>query len=138
MTISRETDLGTISISNAIFAQIILDAFEQESCQGKVWPATKRGRQLGGDQMPSAADYGGYIEAERSFDGKTIDLEFSVIIRFGTSIRRVTEALGNFIAEEIREKQGRYPNQIKIRIAGVRSRQIARRNLEVIKSYAAK
>lgn len=138
MTISRETDLGTISISNAIFAQIILDAFEQESCRGKVWPATRRGRQLGGDQMPDAADYGSHIEAERSLDGTSIDLEFSIIIRFGSSIRKVTDALGDFIAEAICEKQGRYPHQIKIRIAGVRSRQIARRNLEVIKNYAVK
>lgn len=138
MTIARETDLGKISISNAIFAQIIMDAMEQESCRGKVWPSTKRGRQLGGEQMPDAADYGSHIEAERSLDGESIDLEFSIIIRFGTSIRRVTDALGGFIAQAIYEKQGRYPHQVKIRIAGVRSRQIARRNLEVIKNYAAK
>ncbi len=138
MTISRETDLGTISVSNAIFAQIILDAFEQESCRGKVWPATKRGRQIGGDQLPSAADYGGYIEAEHSFDGTTIDLEFSIIIRFGTSIRRITDAIGDYIAGVIYEKHGKYPGQIRIRIAGVRSRQVARRNLEVIKNYAVK
>lgn len=138
MTISRETELGTISISNAIFAQIILDAFDQESCRGKVWPSTKRGRQVGGDQMPSAADYGWHIDVERSFDGTSIDLEFPIIIRFGTSIRRITDALGDYVAGVIYEKQGRWPNQIKIRIAGVRSRQIARRNLEVIKNYAAK
>ncbi|MGC2873025.1 hypothetical protein ACDL92_07060 [Ihubacter sp. mB4P-1] len=138
MTVSRETKLGTISISDAIFAQIILESFEQDICKGKVWPATRRGRQIGGDQKVNAADYAGYVEAERSMDGTSIDLEFSVIIQFGSGIRRITDAVADYIAEVIYQKQGKYPNQIKIRITGVRSRQIARRNLEVIKSYAAK
>ena len=66
-----------------------------------------------------------------------MDLAFSVIVKFGTSIRSLTDALGDDIANQLEKKLGQKPRQIVIRITGVKSRQIARRNLEVIKRYAA-
>lgn len=138
MTIARETDLGRISISNAIFAADHHGRHGTGKLPRKGLAVHQAGTPAGRRADADAADYGSHIEAERSLDGESIDLEFSIIIRFGTSIRRVTDALGGFIAQAIYEKQGRYPHQVKIRIAGVRSRQIARRNLEVIKNYAAK
>ena len=135
MTLSRETELGTISVSNILFAQIIADSFQQASCRNKVWPSTKKGRQIGSDAKFSISDFAGNIEVEPSFDGDSVDIEFSVIVKFGTSIRKLTDAVADYIADTIYQKQKKKPNQIKIRIAGVKSRQVARRNLEVIKRY---
>ena len=104
---------------------------------GKIWAATRKGRQIGSDQKFSVGEFASHIEAENSFDGAGADLEFSVIVRFGTSIRKLTDDVCNYIAETLYEKQGRKPNQIKIHIVGVRSRQTARRSLEVIKRYGA-
>ena len=130
MTVSKQTELGTISVSNLFYAQIIRESFEQESCLGKIWAATRKGRQIGSDQKFSVGEFASHIEAENSFDGAGVDLEFSVI-------RKLTDDVCSYIAETLYEKQGRKPNQIKIHIVGVRSRQTARRSLEVIKRYAA-
>ncbi len=135
MTLSRENELGTISVSNIFFAQIIADSFNQESCANKVWPATKKGRQIGSDAKFSISDFAGAIEIEPSLNGDNVDIEFSIIVKFGTSIRSLTDVLSDYIADTILQKQNKRPNQIKIRITGVKSRQIARRNLEVIKRY---
>ena len=135
MTVSKETELGAITISNLLFAQIIADSFRAESCLGKVWPSTKKGRQIGSDTKYNIAEFANNIEVEPSLDGNSVDIEFSIIIKFGAGIRSITDALSDSVAEAVCKKQGRKPNQIKIRIAGVKSRQVARRNLEVVKSY---
>ncbi len=136
MAVSKETQLGTVSISDIMFAQMIAESFKIPACEERVWPATKKGRQIGSDQKYSLSEFAGHIEIEKSLDGESVDLAFSVIVRFGTSIRRLTDALGDAIAEEILKRLGRKPQQITIRVTGVKSRQIARRNLEVIKRYA--
>jgi len=137
LTILKETELGDISISDIMFAQVISECFKSEICSGRVFPATKKGRQIGNDQKYSISEFAGHIETEKSFDGESVDLAFSVIVKFGTSIRSLTDALGDDIANQLEKKLGQKPRQIVIRITGVKSRQIARRNLEVIKRYAA-
>lgn len=138
MTISRETQLGTISVSNLLYAQIIAESFRQEGCEGKIWPATRKGRQIGTDQKFSISEFASHIEAAESFDGDSVDLEFSVIVKFGTSIREVTGTVADFIAETVEAKLGKKPCQISIKISGVKSRQVARRSLEVVERYGVK
>ena len=135
LTVSRETELGTITISNLLFAQIIADSFKIESCTGKVWPSTKKGRQIGSDGKYNLSEFASNIEVERSLYGESVDIEFNIIVKFGTSIRNITDDISDYVAGVIYKKQGKKPNQIKIRIAGVKSRQVARRNLEVVKKY---
>ena len=135
MTLSRETELGTITISNLLFAQVIADSFQADGCQGKVWPSTKKGRQIGSDGKFNISEFANNIEVEQEFEGDRVDIEFSIIVKFGTSIRNITDDISDYVAETIYQKQGKKPNQIKIRIAGVKSRQVARRNLEVVKRY---
>lgn len=135
MTLARETELGTITVSNLLFAQIIADSFKLDECKGKVWPSTKKGKQIGSDMKFNLSDFAGAIEVEDSASGDGIDIEFNVIVKFGTSIRSVSEAIADEVAKSIEQKHGRKPNRIKIRVAGVKSKQIAKRNLEVIKCY---
>lgn len=135
MTISKTTELGKITISNLFFAQIIEKSFQEKHCKGRVWPATSKGRQIGNNQKFSLSDFAHEIEVESTADGKNLDIEFSIIIRFGTSIKLVTGIISDYIAKTIEEKQGYKPNQIKIKIVGMKSKQIAKRKLEVIKQY---
>ena len=54
MTLTRETELGTVSISNSIISQIIIDGTMQPQCKNKVWVTTKRGRLVGiGGKFPA-------------------------------------------------------------------------------------
>lgn len=135
MTLSRDTDLGKITISNGIFAHLILESFHQDNCEGKIWAATKKGRLIALDNKGSFNEFTNSIEIESTDDGKNIEMEFSIIIKFGTSIKKITDHIGDYIANKFYQQYGKKPIQIKIKIAGVKSRQIAKRNLEVIKRY---
>ena len=135
MTLSKETRLGTITISELLFAQIIADGFKLEGCKGKVWPATKKGRQIGSDSKFNLSDFASAIEVEESADGNNLDLTFNIIVKFGASISTIGDTLADEIAKSIEEKQGKKPNQIKIRVVGVKSKQIAKRDVEVVKNY---
>lgn len=135
MTLARETELGTITVSNLLFAQIIADSFKLDACKGKVWPSTKKGKQIGSDMKFNLSEFASAIEVEERAEEDNIELEFHVIVKFGTSIRTVCEAIADDVAASIEKKQGKKPSQIKIHVAGVKSKQIAKRNLEVVKRY---
>lgn len=134
MTLEKNTKLGKITLSKLYFAQIIAGSLQQPSCADKVWASTKRGRLIGAGAKLNLSDLASHIEIEQSEAGYA--LEFSVITKFGASIRQISDLLADDIAERLQTEQGEKPAQIKIRIAGVKSKQIARREVEVVKSYA--
>ena len=134
MSVARENRLGTISLSNAVFAQIIFDGMLQESCADRIWPSTPRGRQVGVIDRFTDSEFSMYINTDRDQDGR-ITLEFSVIVQFGLSIRKLTGMLSDYIADRICELDGDRPSVITINIAGVRSRHKVRRNTKVVYHY---
>lgn len=134
MSVARENGLGTISLSNAVFAQIIFDGMLQESCADRIWPSTPRGRQVGVIDRFTDSEFSMYINTDRDQDGR-ITLEFSVIVQFGLSIRKLTGMLSDYIADRICELDGDRPSVITINIAGVRSRHKVRRNTKVVYHY---
>ena len=134
MSVARDNRLGTISLSNAVFAQIIFDGMLQESCADRIWPSTPRGRQVGVIDRFTDSEFSMYINTDRDQDGR-ITLEFSVIVQFGLSIRKLTGMLSDYIADRISELDGDRPSVITINIAGVRSRHKVRRNTKVVYHY---
>ena len=134
MTVSKETRLGTISLSNEVFAQIIFDGLLQEPCIDRIWPSTPRGRQVGIIDRFTDSEFALYISAGRDADER-ITLEFSVIVQFGLSIKSLTGTLADYIADRILAMEGDRPSMITINIAGVRSRHKARRNTKVVYHY---
>ena len=62
-------------------------------------------------------------------------IEFSVIVRFGVSIKTVTHEFSDRIADSMLYILGIKPTKIIINIAGVKSKQIARRNTRTIYRY---
>lgn len=135
MALTRETDLGTISVSNLFFAQIIAASFKEEACKGKVWPATKKGRQIGSPAKFNLSEFANAIEVESDETQGRMKIECSIIVKFGTSIRTICDAIADYTAEMVEKKHGSKPYQITIHVAGVKSKQIAKRNLEVVKTY---
>lgn len=134
MSLYKTTNLGKIKISDNVFASIMRDGMQSEGCRGRVWPATKRGKQIGNDVKINLNDFVSSIEVELDEFGR-VSIDFSVIVRFGTSISKITDILSDYIAEKVKVITGEPPGQIKIRVSGVKSKQIARRNTEVIKTY---
>lgn len=137
MALYRDTDLGRITVSNKLFAGMIEQAFVQEDCKDLIWPSTRKGKLIVPGSKNSLAEIGTAIEVERSLDEKRIDITLPVITRFGASISALTERVCDYIAAVTEEKSGYKPNVIKVIVTGVKSRNMARRNLEVIKTYEA-
>ena len=139
MTLSIKNDLGTISISNALFARMIYNGMELPECAGKMWPATRRGRQLGSVPKLNDTELSMNVEVHYNEEQK-ICLEFSVIMLFGAGIRKTTAVLADHIADHIKKYSGRKPAEITINIAGVKSvksKHIAKRNTKVVYRYEA-
>ena len=135
MALKRETELGTISVANLFFAQMIANSFKLEACKGKVWPATKKGRQIGGDMKFNLSEFASAIDVEESEFQGHVNIACSIIVKFGTSISALCDVLADDIAMQIEQKHGRKPHNITIHVVGVKSKQIAKRNLEVVKTY---
>ncbi len=135
MALTRETDLGAVSVSNLFFAQIIAASFKLDVCKGKVWPATKKGRQIGTPAKFNLSEFANAIEVEESEIQGRMNIECSVIVKFGTSISAICEAIADYTAETIEKKRVGNVHKITIHVAGVKSKQIAKRNLEVVKTY---
>ena len=135
MALTRENDLGTISVSNLFFAQMIAGSFKTDVCKGKVWPSTKKGRQIGSPAKFNLSEFANAITVEPSGHPGRVNIECSVIVKFGTSISAICEAIADYTAETIEKKQIGKLYKITIHVAGVKSKQIAKRNLEVTKTY---
>ena len=134
MTLTKKTEFGTVTLSDDIFAEILSDVFEKAPCGNRIWLSTRRGRTITKVIYLSDTDlkrsiYWGFDEQGR------VSLRFSVVVRFGISIRRVTRIISDMVAERIGEILGSPPSVITIEIAGVRSRQMARRNTKVVYRY---
>ena len=125
MTISKTTELGTITVSDLIFAQIIDKSLRQAECRDKVWPASIKGRQIGNNQKYSLSDLAHEIEVEPNSDETNFELSFNIIIKFGAGIKKITDLLTENIAEAVEQKNGKKPDLIRIRIVGVKSKNIA-------------
>jgi len=138
MALTRETHLGTISVSNLFFAQIIAGSFKLDGCKGKVWPATKKGRQIGSAAKFNLSEFANAIEVEQSEQPGRMNIKCSIIVKFGTSISAICEAIADYTAEMVEKRHGGKPYQITIHVAGVKSKQIAKRDLEVVKTYELK
>lgn len=135
MALMKENDLGVITISNAIFSQMIFDGTMTSECADKIWPATRRGRQVGIGGRFTDADLSMNIDVDYDEDDN-IKMEFNVIVKFGISIKTTTRILSDFIADSIENLSGRKPAEITINIAGIKTRQNkARRNTKVVYRY---
>ena len=135
MALTRETDLGTISVANLFFAQIIAGSFKLDACKGKVWPATRKGRQIGSPAKFNLSEFANAIEVEESEHPGRMNIDCSIIVKFGASISAVCETIADYTAEMVEKKHGGRPYKITIHVAGVKSKQIAKRTLEVTKTY---
>ena len=136
MIITKETDYGTISVSNVVFASLITDCIRDGELTNSLWPSTDKGKQVDKNSWNAVSDTAKLIDVDY-IDGMRISLEFSVIIRFGLSIRRVTKRLADDIRSAAEESLGLDVAWITIEIAGVRSRKDARRNTKVVFDYVS-
>lgn len=134
MSFVKKTELGEVRISDQIIGKIVTDAMDTDEIYDKIWPATIHGRQIG--LLPKIVDAEFASNMDISFDeDEKLTLEFSVIVKFGESIKSVTHILSDIIYDNIKYLLGVTPSVITVNIAGVKSKHIARRNTKAVYRY---
>ncbi len=122
-----ETVDGAISVNKAVIGKIIADAVRE--FKGKVLISNHRGKVISGLASRLGMDDISFMEITYSKDG--LDIRFYILIRFGTSINRVTEHLIETIKKNTEEITGLEVRSVAVVVKGMVSKQTARRNIEV-------
>ncbi len=134
MPLTKSTDLGDVKISEQVIAKIISGIISEPDFEDRIWPATVHGREIGLLHKIVGAEFASNIFTETAENG-TYTLEFSVIVKFGESLKRITKDLSDRISESLEYVLGEGPAMITVNIAGVRSKHIARRNIKAVYRY---
>lgn len=111
-----ETKYGKIHFSHNIIGRIAANAVE--CCDGKAVLQNYRGGINAGSVE--------VIENEDSFS-----LKIYVVIKFGTSIKKITAGIIDSIYENTEKILGIKPQKVTVIVTGVLSKNIARRHIEV-------
>lgn len=122
-----ETPEGNISIEKAVIGKIITEIIDQ--FDGKVRLSNHKGKGRGFVAKIGGIDDTNYIEIEMGLHG--LEIKIYVVIRFGTSIKMITKNLIEEIKKNIEDYLDMKVNSISIIVAGIASKQVARRNIEI-------
>ncbi len=128
MPISEKTKYGTITITDHIYASIVEDVLEEENFSGIVWVSTKRGKVVT-DALQSMKI--GQAENE-------IVISLYIVVKFGISIKKICKEFADRLADKVVDACGNSELRILINVAGIKSKNIARRDVEVVFKYEAK
>lgn len=127
MTLTKTTDLGTISINDSVIAKTILKA--ASNAEGRLFLSTESGKILG---YHTNDLYGNFIMEEVD---ETYKITFYVIISFGSSIKMVTDKVLDALQAAMQSMFPEYGGVLTMKIVGVKSKNIAERNIEVKREY---
>jgi|GEM_PF-428614 Uncharacterized protein conserved in bacteria len=122
-----ETQEGSISIDKAVIGNIIAESVQQFN--GKVLISNHKGRVSGFVAKIGGIEDVNYMEINMGKNG--LDIRFFIVIRFGTSINKVTEQLIYHIKKNVEEFTGLEANSIAVVVTGMISKQVVRRNIEI-------
>ena len=121
------TELGEITIPDYAIETIVPAAVKTYLDEDKVFFDRRRGwgkplRQAKNDELSGV---------EIRTDEEGTHFEVPVIIRFGTSIKAVSDALINGIRKGFKQLTGEEPASIRILVTGTLSKQLIKREIEV-------
>lgn len=128
MLYKLETADGTISVDKAVIGKIIAEAVGQ--FKGKVFISNHRGKVISGFASRLGMDDIGFMEIDLG-KGGGLEIRFFILIKFGTSINRVTEQLIATIKQNAEEITGLEVDSIAVVVTGMVSKHTVRRNIEV-------
>lgn len=121
-----DTEVGVMSIEKGVIGSIVTDILDRQD--GKVWISNHKGRILGRMARISGIDPVDYMEI--SMDGEELQIKIYLILRFGMSIRTISQQLIDEIKEAVLTHTG-ITSHITIVINGLLSKQVAKRNIEI-------
>ena len=120
-----DTEYGSIGINKSIITQMVAEAVDAYS--GKAWLGNAK------------AIFNIFSNDESSnidivWDDEGIHINIFLIIKFGTSISRVTNGIIDYIEKNIKVTFGDIPHKIRILVTGIESKQqVIKRDIEVVR-----
>ena len=120
-----DTEYGSIGINKSIITQMVTEAVDAYS--GKAWLGNAK------------AIFNIFSNDESSnidivWDDEGIYINIFLIIKFGTSISRVTNGIIDYIEKNIKVTFGDIPHKIRILVTGIESKQqVIKRDIEVVR-----
>ncbi len=120
-----DTEYGSIGISRSVISQMVIDAVDIYS--GKAWLGNAKGifNFFSNDENSN-------IDIVWDEDG--IHINIFLIIKFGTSISKVTNGIIDDIEKNLDETFEGISHKIRIIVTGVESKQqVIKRNIEVVR-----
>ncbi len=120
-----ETDYGSISLDKAVIVKIITEAINY--FDGRVMLSNHRGKVSSLATKFSGTDDSSYLDI--NLDDQSLNLKIFIVIKLGTSIKRVANQLIDTIKKNIAEMIGIESTTIAIVVTGIASKQVAKRNI---------
>ena len=117
MALEKQTDYGKITISDKVFEELISNFCQLPELYDRIWLASK----------PNIKS--------RYNDSGRIEINLSVYVKFGQSIKGVSKELADKIDDSICRKTGTNPSLINVNVSGVKSGTLVRRNIDIPVEY---
>ena len=132
MDLTRTTDIGIITINDITFANVVRDAVKLLG--NKAFLSSPQGKILGGfDKKVTLNELTQNISLQLVDD--VIDLKIYIIASFGASISYITDVLLDYIEKQLVMMMPEYGFHIQLTVTGVKSRQLAPRNLVFVREH---
>ena len=127
----NENDYGTISVEDNVLSNLIYEEIQKMSPY--MFVCTKQGKSIVGVYKLASEKFIHPVEIDRRSEG--VSIKFYVIVRFGESIK----SLSNIIFDRIEEIFDMFsldkPTMITMHVKGIYSKQISPRNSEIVRRY---
>ncbi len=129
--IKKTTALGDITLNESVIAKAIIKSALEAG--DRIFPATEKGKIIGTYKKIGSGDLSGHFEFEEK-DNK-YKIKFYTVISFGSSIKAVTETVLDALEDRIKTMFPEYGGELVLKIVGVKSKNIAERDIEVKREY---
>lgn len=120
-----DTEYGSIGINKSIITQMVTEAVDAYSGKVRLGNAKAVFNIFSNDESSNI---------DIVWDDEGIYINIFLIIKFGTSISRVTNGIIDYIEKNIKVTFGDIPHKIRILVTGIESKQqVIKRDIEVVR-----
>ena len=132
MALVRENKYGKIKVSNKVMAQLIRASMEEAQFRNCIWPGGPKNKAQ--DALFFIDDFHNEVFVTDDEQGR-ISIRFPVTVKFGYSISQVTWELSENICRRVDRMLNQPVKKVTIEVRGIKSKNLSKREVEVIKEY---
>lgn len=128
----KETnEFGKITINDNAIAELVVS--EIRNYNNDLYITNSKGKRT--SKVYKSVGGSSATNIDIQYEDDKLFIKIYLIVRFGMSIKKTTDELMENIRSQIKMATGHNPKAITIVVTGVKSKKVARRNIEVTKTY---